>query len=145
MQLTSQRLGLPPSQISSWKVLYCCPRAGFCGRTKTQTLPRPLFGTFNDSKVSRQSASFLFSKYGHRGLLSVTERWSQSLQTSCCPRAAQWQIKGGLQEPAAKTRPPPPFGSSSFDSNHTSFNGYQPDCCKLTNVSSLSLTEILNY
>ncbi len=36
--------------ISSRTVSYCCPRAAFCGRTKTQTSPVPHSSTFNGSE-----------------------------------------------------------------------------------------------
>ncbi len=110
MQLPSRRLWLHLSRFSSQKVLYCHPRAGFCERTMTQTTPQPHSAYKWWRNKKNNLPAFLFAKYCHGEHCSVSDRWNQSWQTFCCPRAASWRTWRGSSKPSAKTSPPPTYG-----------------------------------
>ncbi len=118
MKLPSRRLWLRPSRFSSRKDQYRRPRAGFCEGEKKRNPLAPHSGTFNGGKGD--TPVFLFAEYGYGRPFSVSERQSGSRQASCCPRAAPWRTWRGSPESAAKTSPPPPFGSTKTAANNTS-------------------------
>ncbi len=106
-QFPSRRLWLHPSQFLSCKFPYCSPRAGFCGRMKTRTLPAPHSGSSNckeDKKIIGKpfystdiaSTDFFLFPSDLAGLTFPQE----SFKTSC----------RGSSKPSPRTSPPTPFG-----------------------------------
>jgi hypothetical protein len=103
----------------SRKVKYCCPRAGFCGRTKTQTLPVPHSGTLGSKGIitiyqhsySPNTATveiFLFQ----RG--EVEAGWPLAV-----PGQPHDELRGGVRT-SSKIESARPFGGGWTAANSTS-------------------------